>query len=46
MMDEMFKQAFNANALALANATMDYDDFNVAILDAGNATILTIKEGC
>jgi hypothetical protein len=37
-------QGFNQNALALTSANMDYDDFNTAILDAGKAPIVTIKE--
>ena len=46
MTDTKYKACFNKNALALTSANMDYDDFNTAILDAGKATIVTIKERC
>jgi hypothetical protein len=46
MTDTRFKQFFNENALALTCDTMDYNDFNTAILDADMSTIVTIKERC
>ena len=44
--EKEYKERFNENALALTSANMDYDDFNTAILDAGKASVMTIKERC
>jgi hypothetical protein len=47
IMTEMeFKRCYNENVLALTSETMDYDDFNTALLDAGKATTVTIKDRC
>ena len=46
MTETEFKQCYNKNVLALTSDTMDYIDFNTALLDAGKATTVTIKDRC
>jgi hypothetical protein len=44
--DDECWQLFNENALAATTVNMDYDSFNVAIIQAGQATALTLKDRC
>ncbi len=44
MSNKTFQQLYNTNALALTGPNIDYNDFNMAILDAAKttATAMTI----